>query len=391
MSKGQSRGSSRLIGVIIGLLLAVAVGGGLSLAQRSAAQAPQPATPAASVPVTVAHAERQDFPVYLTGLGTVQAFNSVLVRARVDGTLMQVPVAEGQEVKKGDVIAVIDPRPYQAVLDQAMAKRQQDEAQLANAKRDLARYTSLAKQDYASHQQVDQQQASVAQLTAAIAGDTATVEAAQLNLSYCYITSPIGGRVGLRQVDPGNLIHANDAGGIVTITQIHPIAVIFTLPQEDLPRIGAAMVQRKLPVATFASDGKTGLGRGELVTLDNAIDQSTGTIKLKAVFPNTQDRLWPGQFVNARLLVDTEKNVLIVPSIAVQHGPSGLYVYVVKPNSTVARRAVATEADDGQVAVIAQGLSDSAVVVTGGQSRLQDGTRVAANTSEQQPTPAPNI
>ncbi|MDQ2804759.1 MAG: efflux RND transporter periplasmic adaptor subunit, partial [Pseudomonadota bacterium] len=226
--------------VISGLVI------GFNLTRRTGAQPPKssPATQQA-VPVTVVHALHEDVPIYLTGLGQVQAFNAVTVRARVDGTLMQVPVAEGQEVKPGDVVAVIDPRPYQAALNQAMAKKQQDEAQLANAKRDLARYASLAKQDFASHQQVDNQQSQVTQFNAAIAGDTATAEVAQLNLSYCYITSPIPGRVGLRQVDPGNLIHATDAGGIVTITQVHPIAVIFTLPQEDLSRVSAAMAQRQ--------------------------------------------------------------------------------------------------------------------------------------------------
>jgi len=290
---------------------------------------------------------------------------------------MKVPVIEGQEVRQGDLLAVIDPRPFQAALDAALAKRQQDQAQLANAQVDLSRYSSLARQNFASHQQVDTQQAQVKQLTASIAGDAAQVEAAQLNLSYCYVTAPFDGRVGLRSVDPGNLVHATDAIGIMTLTQIHPIAVTFTLPQEDLPQVNAAMAQRRLTVAALAGNARAELDRGSLLTPDNAIDPSTGTIRMKAVFPNLRNQLWPGQFVNAQLLLRTDTNVLTVPSVAVQHGPDGLYVYVVTTNSTVSRRDVQVAHDDGTLAVIGKGLQDGQVVVTNGQSRLQDGTRVA--------------
>ena len=342
---------------------------------------PAPAAPGIgpAVPVSVATVRRQDVPIWLRGLGAVQAFNAVTVRARVDGTLTKVPVTEGQEVKQGDLLAVIDPRPFQVALDVASAKRQQDQAQLANAQADLARYSSLARQDFASRQQVDTQQAQVKQLTAAIAGDTAQVEAAQLNLGFCAITAPFDGRVGLRSIDPGNLVHATDATGIMTLTQIHPIAVTFTLPQDDLPRVNAAMAARRLPVLAFAGNDATELDRGMLLTPDNTIDPSTGTIRLKAVFPNQRNQLWPGQFVNARLLLKTEPNVLTVPSVAVQHGPAGLYVYVVTANATVARHDVRVERDDGRLAVIAQGLLDGQIVVTNGQSRLQDGTRVAVD------------
>lgn len=337
-----------------------------------------PALAQVAVPVSTAKAAMQDVPIYLTGLGTVQALNSVQVRARVDGMLMQVPVTEGQEVKKGDLIAVIDPRPYQAILDQAMAKKQQDEAQLANAKRDLVRTTSLARQDFASHQQMDNQQAQVEQQTAAIAGDQAAINAAQLNLSYCYITAPIEGRIGLRQIDPGNMIHASDSGGIIiSITQVHPIAVVFTLPQEDLPQISTAMNGGKLPVSAFGGEGKTELGAGELLTIDNAIDQSTGTIKLKAVFPNDARRLWPGEFVNASVLVRTQKGAVTVPSSSVQHGPSGLFVYVVKPDATVSVQPVSVSTDTGKVTVIGEGLTAGQEIVTEGQSRLQNGSRIA--------------
>ena len=259
------------------VLACVGIGlGGVLWMQHPAAQTAPPA-PAPDIPVTAATVTRQDFPVYLDGLGAVQPINTVLVRARVDGTLMQFIPTEGQDVKQGDPIAVIDPRPFKAALDQATAKRAQDDADLANARHDLARYTSLAKQDFASHQQVDTQSALVNHLVAALAGDDATIESARLNLSFCYITSPIDGRVGLRLVDPGNLVHASDATGIVTITQVHPIAVTFTLSQDELPRITAAMAQqataqRKLAVIAYASDDRTRLDEGTLLTQDNAID-----------------------------------------------------------------------------------------------------------------------
>jgi membrane fusion protein, multidrug efflux system len=328
-----------------------------------------------AVPVTATRAEIKDVPITESGIGTVQAFNSVLIRTHVDGTLMQMPVAEGQIVKPGDLIAVIDPRPYQAVLDQAMAKRQQDDAHLVNAKQDLERYASLMKQDYASRQQYDTQESMVQQLTAQIAGDQATIEAAQLNLAYCYITSPIPGRVGLRQVDPGNIVHATDATGIVSITQDQPIAVIFTLPQQNLPSIVRAMAERQLEVTALSGDDKVELDRGVLLTPDNTIDVTTGTIKLKASFPNPHDTLWPGQFVDARLSIGTAHHVVTVPADAVQHGPDGLYVYIIKPASTVERQAVESETR-GDVAVITKGLQAGQQVVVRGQSRLDNGTLV---------------
>ncbi len=329
------------------------------------------------MPVSVAKAERQNVPDYLTGLGTVQSNNSVQVRSRVDGTLIEAPVQEGQDVKAGAVLARIDPRPYQAALDQAEAKKQQDQAQLANAQRDLGRTSALARQDFASRQQLDQNQAAVAQYTASVAADAAAVEAARINLGFCTIAAPFDGRVGLRQIDPGNFIRAGDATAIMTISQIHPIAVVFTLPQEDLPRLVAAMAARRLPVAALPAEGDTPLDQGALLTIDNAVDTSTGTIRAKAVFPNAANQLWPGQFVRAHLLVDTVLDALTVPSVAIQHGPSGLFVYAVRPNGTAVRQPVTIRSDDGRTAVIASGLQDGTVVVTSGQSRLQEGTRVA--------------
>ncbi len=365
-------------GLMSAALAASLLTGGIALAQ----QAPPSSRPA--VPVSAATATRQDVPLYLKGLGSVQAFKSVLVRARVDGTLTQVPVTEGQMVKQGDLLAVIDPRPFQTALDAAVAKETQDQADLDNAKQDLIRYTTLAQKSFASTQQVDTQRAMVNRLTAAIAGDAAAVETARLNLSFCFITSPVDGRVGLRQVDPGNLVHASDVNGIMTVTQVQPISVTFTLPQDQLPQVNIAMGDAKLMVLAYSADDKTLLDQGTLLTPDNAIDPTTGTIKLKATFPNPRNTLWPGQFVNARLLLTTEKNVLTVPSPAVQHGPNGLYVYVIKPDSTVVRQDVEVQRDDGTVAVIGKGLADGAQVVTDGQSRLQSGTRVAVNEASKQ-------
>jgi multidrug efflux system membrane fusion protein len=357
-------------------LATLVVAAALLTSGANAQQATAPASPP-GVPVQIEATKRADVPVVLRNIGSVQAFQAVLIRARVDGTLDKVLFNEGQDVKAGEVIAQIDPRPYAATLAQAVAKKAADEANLANAQRDLARYSSLANSSFASRQQVDTQNAMVAQIQANIKGDDATIDAAKLNLQFTSITSPIDGRTGLRLVDQGNLIHATDATGIVTITQIHPISVIFTLPQDNLPQIQTAMAQGKLTVAAFTADDKTLLGSGERTTTDNTIDQTTGTIRLKAVFPNKDNRLWPGQFVNARLTIGTLKNALTIPSVAVQRGPSGLYVYLVKPDSTVAVQPVDVTQDDGQIAVIAKGLDDGVQVVTSGQSRLQNGTRIA--------------
>jgi multidrug efflux system membrane fusion protein len=358
----------------------VAAAGGLTVTTLAAqhATAVQNAPDAAPlVPAVTAQAARQDVPIYADGVGTVQAYQSVLVRARVDGTLTQFPVREGQEVKQGDLIAVIDPRPYQAVLDQATAKKAQDEAQLANARADLARFQSLSRQDFASRQQVDTQQALVNQFVAAVAGDTAAIEAAQLNVGYCFITSPVDGRVGLRAVDPGNLIHATDTTGIVSIAQIHPIAATFTLPQDELPRVQADMTGGALPVLAYASDDHTELGQGTLLTPDNTIDTTTGTIRLKATFPNTRNTLWPGQFINAHLQIGLTRDAVTVPPAAIEHGPDGPYIYVVKPDATVASQPVAIGYQTDKLALIASGLAGGETVVVDGQSRLQPGAKIA--------------
>jgi multidrug efflux system membrane fusion protein len=368
------------IGLRLGVL-ALAAGIVAVIAVRtSSAQHPpvQQAEPAPSaVPAAVAKVTRQDVPIYATGVGNVEAYESVMIRARVDGNLMSVPVTEGQEVKQGDLVAVIDPRPYQAILDQAKAKKAQDEAQLANARLDLVRFQTLGQQDFASRQQVDTQQASVNQDVAAIAGDVAAIEAAQLNVDYCFIKSPVDGRVGIRLVDPGNLVQAASATTIISIMQIHPISATFTLPQDELVRVQEDMRRGKLPVLGFADDDQTELDQGTLLTPDNTIDTTTGTIKLKATFPNPQDKLWPGLFINAHLQVGTAHDAVTVPPDAIQHGPDGLYVYVVGPNSTVSRDPITAGYQTAQLAIVTKGLNGGEEVVVGGQSRLQAGTRIA--------------
>jgi multidrug efflux system membrane fusion protein len=331
---------------------------------------------APSVPVQAEAARKQDVPVTLRNIGNVQPYYSVLVRARVDGSLDKFNVEEGQDVKAGDKLAQIDPRPYAAALAMAQAKKAADEAMLANARLDLTRYSNLARSDYASRQQVDTQNASVAQDQANIAGDEAAISTAKLNLEFCTITAPFDGRVGLRLVDPGNLVHATDATGIVIVNQIHPIAVTFTLPQDSLDRVQAAMARGAVAVQAYASDDSTMLAEGKLLTFDNAIDATTGTIKLKAEFANQSDRLWPGQFVNVRVRVNTLHDAVTVPSVAIQRGPDGLYVYVVKPDQTVAMQPVTVKQDDGATAAIAKGLDVGTMVVTNGMSRLQQGSHV---------------
>ncbi len=357
------------------LLAALPFAGGAAWAQ------PAPG----GVPVSTAPVRRLDVPIITRGLGTAQANQSVLIRARVDGTIDRVAFVEGQDVKPGDLLAVIDPRPYQAAYDQAVAKKAADTAMLANSRRDLARYSDLARSDFASRQSVDTQTASVSQATANTQADDAAIAAAKLNLDFTRITSPIEGRVGLRLVDVGNLVHAGDANGIVTINQIHPITVLFTLPQAMFPAVQDAIRTssgKPLTVRAFDSDDNKELSEGTLLTLDNAIDTSTGTIRLKAVFANADDRLWPGEFVNAHLQLGTSHDAVVVPSAAVQHGVNGLYVYLAKPDGTAALTPVVAGQDDAGVTVLTSGLSGNETVITAGQSRLTNGTRVAASAAQ---------
>lgn len=341
---------------------------------HAADPAPQP-----KIPVTTTMTKLQDVPVYLDGLGTVQAYNIDEIKAQVNGILTDLPVREGQEVHKGDIVAEIDPTPYKAALDQATAQRSEDAAQLYSARLDLERYQNLAKKSFAPIQQVDDQQATVNKLAAAVQLDTAAIETAQFNLSNCTIRAPINGRVSLYQTDIGNLIEVSGQTGIVSITQDKPIAVVFTLPESELGQVQTAMADGKVPVlAANSQDSSKILGTGTLLTPDNTISTATGTISLKAAFDNPQDHLWPGQFVNTRVQVTTLHNAITVNTLAVQHGPDGLFVYVVKPDQTVAQQDVQVGYQDAGFSVVTQGLSGNQTVVLSGQSRLAPGTHVAA-------------
>ena len=331
---------------------------------------------AGSIVVETAAAGRSDMPVYLEGLGTVQAFYTVTVTARVDGELQKVGFVEGQTVKKGDLIGQIDPRPFQAALDQAIATHAKDVAQLASAKADLDRYELLAPQNLASKQTLDSQHALVAQLQAQIKGDQANIDNARTQLSYTTIVSPIQGKTGIRRVDPGNNVHATDTGGIVTVTQVQPIACIFTLPEEDLPTLNRALEAGKVSVAAVSRDGQTELDKGTIALIDNQIDQTTGTIRVKATFPNPHNALWPGEFVNARVLVSTEKNALTIPSVAIQRGPNGMFAYVVKNDSTVEMRPLKVGPENAALTVVTEGLKEGDQVVLSNQYRLAPGARV---------------
>jgi len=332
-----------------------------------------------AIAVDTAAATHTDVPVYLQGLGTVQAFYTVTVTARVDGELQKIDFTEGQTVRKGDLLAVIDPRPNQAAYEQAVATKEKDVAQLENAKRDLDRYILLQPQDLASKQTVDTARATVNQLTAQVKVDQAVVDNARTQLDYTRITSPINGRTGIRLIDPGNIVHAAGTSGIVVVTQVQPISVVFTLPEEDLSAIGAAMAAGPVQVTTLSRDGNTVLDQGTLSLIDNEIDQGTGTAKFKATFSNTHNTLWPGQYVNARVLVRTERNALTVPTSAVQLGPNGPFTYVIKNDSTVEVRALELGDESGGKTVIKKGLTLSERVVTSNQYRLQAGVHVRDN------------
>ena len=337
----------------------------------------------APIPVTAARVKKADFPVYLNGLGTVQPYYTVTVRSRVDGQIIKVAFKQGRMVKEGDTLVEIDPRPYQAALDQALSKKAQDEANLKNARLNLDRSVSLAKKDYATQQQVDAQQAMVDQLTAQIQGDQAAIDNARTQLSYTIIKSPLSGRAGFRLVDPGNIVHASDQNGIVTIVQLQPISVVFTAPEENVPQINKALEEGTVvPVEALSSDGLRTLAEGRLARVNNEVDQASGTIRMKAIFENEDNVLWPGLSVSTRLLVDTLKDVTVIPDNAVQRGPNGLYAFVVGDDNKVAVQAIkVSQSGDGE-SVVEQGLTPGQRVVVAGQYRLQIGSVV-------QPTEAP--
>ena len=329
------------------------------------------------MPVAVAPVAVSDLPVYLSGLGSVEAYYTVLVKTRVDGQIVRVNFREGQNVKEGDLLVVIDPRPYQAALSQVEATLFKDQAALKDAKVNLERFKDLFQNGgVISKQQLDTQDSLVGQLEGAVRADQAQVENAKLNLAYTNITAPISGRVGLRLVDPGNIVHASDTTGLLLLTQMHPIAVIFTLPEDSLATVAQHMRKGPLAVDAYSRDDQTRLASGKLLTIDNQIDVTTGTAKLKAVFDNQEQALWPNQFVNARLLLEVRKNSTVIPSAAIQRGPQGSYVFVVKPDKTVDMRTVEVALVEGNSASIASGLQPGEVVVTDGQDKLQAGSHV---------------
>jgi multidrug efflux system membrane fusion protein len=347
-------------------------------------QGPDPAhaarTARPAVPVSVANAARQDMPVYLTGLGTVQALFTVAIHAQVDGKLQEVFFKEGQRVQRGEVLAKIDPRLYQAALDQAKARKAQDEAALIAAMKDLARFQTLASKNYETQQNLDLQQSKVDQAKASIAADDAAIETAQTNLDYTNVVATNDGRMGVRMVDPGNIVHANDQTAIGILTQTEPINVTFTLPAQTLDDVREAMAHGAVEVAAYDRNNVRLLGTGTLSTIDNLIDPTTATYRLKATFENDGEKLWPGQFVNARLLVDTRKDVVVIPSVAVQRGPHGLFAWVVKTDNTAESRPIETGVTTGDRTIVTAGVKDGERVVIDGQYKLQVNAPVTITT-----------
>ncbi len=329
-----------------------------------------------SVPVTTTAAGRQDVPIYYDALGTVMALNTVAIRAQVNGQIVSIKFRQGQDVKQGDVLAKIDPAPLQAALDQAIAKKNQDQAQLVDAQKDLVRFATLVRKNAETVQNLDAQQAKVDQFKAAVAADQASIEAAQTQLNYTTVTAPIDGVVGFRQVDIGNIVHTTDTNPLTVLTQVKPSVAIFTLPQDDLGPVREAMLQGEVKVLAFDQDNVKQLAQGKLLLIDNQIDQTTSTIRLKAEFPNQDERLWPGEFVHIRMLVTTRKDAVTIPPVAVQRGPDGLYVWIVKPNNTVELRSIDAETVNDKTAIVSKGLNTGEQVVVEGQSRLDEGTHV---------------
>jgi multidrug efflux system membrane fusion protein len=336
------------------------------------------------VPVSVVSVSRQDVPVYLTGLGTVQALFTVAIHTQVDGKLQDVFFKEGQRVKKGEVLAKIDPRLYQAALDQAKARKAMDEATLTAAEKDLGRFRTLVQKNAETQQNLDLQQAKVDQAHASIDADIAAIETAQTNLDYTNIVAPNDGRMGVRLVDPGNVVHASDQGAIAVLTQTQPTAVLFTLPAHTLDSVRAAMARGQVEVAAYDRDNSRLLSSGTLATIDNMIDQATATYKLKAMFANGDETLWPGEFVNARLLLEIRKDAVVIPQVAVQRGPHGLFAWIVKTDNTVDPRPITTGTTTDDRTIVTSGIAAGERVVTDGQYKLQTGaavTIVAPNTA----------
>ncbi|MET4803807.1 efflux RND transporter periplasmic adaptor subunit [Bradyrhizobium sp. LB11.1] len=368
------------IALLAGLL--VAGGGALAARRLQHTEPPQNSTVPLAVPVVSATVLSHDVPIYLRGVGTVIAFNNVIIRSQITGQLTKISFTQGQTVKKGDVLADIDPRPYQAQLDQAIANRDRDQAQVENAQANLNRYTPLAKNGWASTQLVDTTKAQVAQLQAMVKYDEGVIEQAKTNLSYTQLNSPIDGVTGIRQIDIGNIIHPTDQNGLVDVTQIQPISLLFSLPQTAFVEINQRMAEGQLKVLAYGQDDTTKLDEGELDLVDNQIVQTTGTIRLRASFPNTKRTLWPGELVNARLLLETRHDGLTIASSAVQQGPKGAYVWVIAPDQTVQTRPVEVSEIGGGQVLIKSGLQPNEKVVVDGQYRLQPGVRVQELTGD---------
>lgn len=377
----QWRGPHRRLILGACALIALALGVGWLTYTPATAAAP-PAAPA-GVAVEVATVTRATVPLYIEGLGNVQAFYTANITARVDGELQSVAFTEGQTVKKGQLLAQIDPRPTQAALDQAIATEARDIAQLNSAQRALARSEKLAPENLASQATLDTQRGTVEQLQAQVKVDRAVIDNARTQLAYTSIVSPIPGVTGIRKVDPGNNVHASDSTGIVVVTQVQPISIVFTLPEDELLTVSQALAAGKVTVSALSRDDKTELDTGTLSLIDNVIDPTTATMRLKATFPNQHNALWPGQFVNVRVLAQEQKNVLTVPSAAIQHGPDGLFTYVVRTDSTVEVRPLKTGADSEGLVIVTDGLSAGERVVTTNQYRLQPGAHVRLLAAEQ--------
>lgn len=342
-------------------------------------------------PVIATPARYDDVPVTTDAVGTIQALNTVTVRTQVDGRLMEIVFADGQDVAKGDILARIDASTYQAQYDQVVAKKAQDEALLANARADLERYARLAVTDYGSRQQADTQRALVAQLAAQVRADQGAIDNAKAILDYTTIKAPIAGRLGIRQVDQGNIVRASDSGGLVVITQLKPIALVFNLPQQQLRAVSAAMGRGPVAVEALDADGTTMIDRGVIEVIDNVVDQTTGTIRVKARFPNDRLQLWPGQFVNVKVFVDVLKQVVVAPTAAIQRGPNGAYVFVVNDDETVSQTPVAVGQQDETTAVILSGVAPPAKLVTTGFARLTDKAAVSVTTPEEAARPPPAV
>jgi multidrug efflux system membrane fusion protein len=366
-------GSAYRVVLVVTLAILVASFSGCSGAdskQQAHAAGPRP------VSVSIAPVQKQDMPVYLSGLGSVTAFNTANIKSRVDGQIMQVAVNEGQTVRQGQLLIEIDSRPFQVQLEQAQAQLSRDQAQLGDAKLNLDRDTALIPSGSIAQQQVDTQRALVHQVQGTVNNDQALIDNAKLQIVYCHITAPFNGRIGLRQVDPGNIVHASDTNPMLVLTQLEPIAVIFTLPEDVLPSVAQHMKKATLTVDAFSRDDQTKLATGKLLTIDNQIDQTTGTAKLKAVFDNKDSQLWPNQFVNADLLLETRKGSTVLPTAAILRGPQGTFVYAVKPDKTVEARQVTVSLTQGNTTAVTSGLNPGDLVVTDGQDKLQTGSTI---------------